>query len=163
MCVRVRIEGRGGVVLLDPGYHVGVPVVVMEDGAAPQSGPVPGSSSRPGLTRTYHYLSWPTNPGYVAWNVTTQPKDGPTTHHVSLIHVARPFLSHVDVAERRNLAYPFKSLVARDPSGALTCGLYFPLRHPDQAHVTLFSSNMRCKVSANLVVLLSKKRETVQL
>ncbi|KAK3874757.1 hypothetical protein Pcinc_020321 [Petrolisthes cinctipes] len=162
VCVRVRIAGRVGVVLLDPGYHVGVPVVVMEDGTAPQSGPVPGSSSRPGLTRTYHYLSWAANPGYVTWNVTTQPKDGPATHHVSLIHVARPFLSHVDVAERRNLAYPFKTLVARDPSGVLTCGLYFPLRHPDQAHVTLFSCNMRCKVLLSYFLGHSEHDERVE-
>ncbi|XP_071521419.1 uncharacterized protein [Panulirus ornatus] len=138
LCVRVRVCGRVGLVLLDPGFHVGEPITVMEDGQEPQSGAVIGSTARTQVVRTYRYRCWPDNTAYVAWEVTEERETSPPRQHTSLIHVARPFLSGIDVAERRNLAYPFKTLVAREPSGRLTCGLYFPVRECRQTCVTLF-------------------------
>lgn len=138
LCVRVRVCGRAGVVLLDPGFHVGEPITVMEDGLEPQSGTVRGSTARTQVVRTYRYRCWPDNPAYVAWEVTEERGMSSPRQHVSLIHVARPFLSGIDVAERRNLAYPFKTLVAREANGRLTCGLYFPVRECRRTCVTFF-------------------------
>lgn len=138
LCVRIRVCGRPGVVLLDPGYHVGEPITVMEDGLAPQSGTIRASTAKAQVMRSYHYCFWPGNPSFVAWTVTEERERKPAHQHVSLIHVTRPFLSGIDVAERRNLAYPFKTLVAREPTGRLRCGLYFPLRDCHRSYVTLF-------------------------
>ncbi|XP_042208997.1 uncharacterized protein LOC121857165 [Homarus americanus] len=138
LCIRIRVCSRAGVMLLDPGYHIGEPITVMEDGLAPQSGAIKGSTARAQVERTYHYRFWSSNPSFVAWQVTEQRESQPAHQHISLIHVARPFLSGIDVAERRNLAYPFKSLVAREPSGQLTCGLYFPIRDCHRTSVTFF-------------------------
>lgn len=138
VCVRIRLSGRAGVLLLDPGYHVGVPITVMEDGQAPQTGAIKANTARPEVVRTYRYSYWPDNPAFVSWEVTEEREGKAPHHHISLIHIARPFLSGVDVAERRNLVYPFKTLVGRDQNGRLTCGLYFPLRECSRTTVTLF-------------------------
>lgn len=138
LCIRIRLCGRAGVVLLDPGYHIGKPITVMEDGLSPHSGVIIASTTRPQVTRTYSYRFWPENLYFVAWEVTEHRMGKLSKQHTSFIHVARPFLSDLDVAERRNLAYPFKTLVAREPTGYLSCGLYFPLRNCRQTVVTLF-------------------------
>lgn len=138
ICIRIRIHGRAGVVLLDPGYHIGEAITVMEDGMTPQSGTIRANTTRPNVLRKYQYHYQPDNPSFVAWEVVEE-RDGKVTHsHTSLIHIARPFLSGVDVAERRNLAYHFKTLLARESSGKLKCGLYFPLRLPHETNVTFF-------------------------
>lgn len=48
--------------------------------------------------------------------------------NVSLIYVSRPYLTAVDVTERRNLVYNFRSLLSRDPKGHLIAGVYFKVR-----------------------------------
>jgi hypothetical protein len=49
------------------------------------------------------------------------------TTQVALIYVARPYLTAIDVTERRNLVYNLKSLIARDTKGHITAGIYFPV------------------------------------
>ncbi|XP_068219618.1 uncharacterized protein, partial [Palaemon carinicauda] len=138
ICIRIRISGRAGVLLLDPGYHIGVPITVMEDGLAPQSGPIRANTTRANVFRSYQYRYQQDSTSFVSWEVVEE-RDGEVTHtHTSLIHIARPFLSGVDVAERRNLAYPFKTLLGRESSGKLRCGLYFPLRLCHETNVTFF-------------------------
>jgi hypothetical protein len=67
-----------------------------------------------------------TSPEYISWH-DTETKKGKTSSQVHLIFVARPFLSGVDFAERRNLVYNFKSMLKRDPKGRVLAGFYFPL------------------------------------
>lgn len=138
LCVRVSVCGRPGVMLFDPGYHVGQPVTVMEDGLAPQSGPVRGSTARAEVSRTFRYKYQPNNPAFVVWEVTEEREGKPPLRLSNLIHISRPFLSGVDIAERRNLVYGFKTLLGRDCTGQLTCGLYFPVRECAKTSVTLF-------------------------
>ncbi|XP_063606873.1 uncharacterized protein LOC134781595 [Penaeus indicus] len=147
VCVRIRVSGRAGVLLLDPGYHVGVPITVMEDGQAPQTGAITANTARPEVVRTYRYSYWPDNPAFVSWEVTEEREGKAPHHHISLIHIARPFLSGVDVAERRNLVYPFKTLVGRDQNGRLTCGLYFPLRECSRTTVGALEEKVKAAVS----------------
>lgn len=127
LCVRIRVGGRAGVLLFDPGYHVGEPITVMEDGLPPQSGILKGCTTRTDVRRTFQYNFWSENPSFVAWHVVEE-REGITKQIKSLIHVSRPFLSGLDIAERRNLLEPFKSLLGRDCKGNLICGLYLPLR-----------------------------------
>lgn len=138
LCVRISVCGRAGVVLFDPGYHVGLPVTVMEDGLAPQSGPIRGSTTRADVARIFHYRYHHNNPAFVLWEVEERKEGKPPNNISNLIHVTRPYLSAVDVAERRNLVYTFKTLLGRDCTGQLTCGLYFPVRECSRVNLTFF-------------------------
>lgn len=138
VCVRFHIGDRPGLMLLDPGYHVAQPVTVMEDRMAPHSPPIV-ASTRGRSHKTYEY-SLSDNGAFVVWKVEESKAIGILPHrvHQSLIHVSRPYLSTVDVAERRNLVYLFKTLLARNCFGHLTAGVYFPIRPVDQVNITLF-------------------------
>lgn len=138
LCVRIRVAGRAGVLLFDPGYHVGEPITVMEDGLSPQSGPIKGCSARSDVHRTFQYSFWQDNYAFVSWRMVEEREGKPNKCTTSVIHVSRPFLSTVDIAERRNLVEPFKSLLGRDAQGNLICGLYFPTRTSYNTSVTFF-------------------------
>jgi hypothetical protein len=90
-------------------------------------------------------------PEYVSWRVINT-KQGIGETHTSLIFTGRPFLNAVDVAERRNLIYNFKSLLRRDPKGRLLAGLYFKV-NPSRPTVTMFymENNNRVDVKLNIV------------
>ncbi|XP_045119408.1 uncharacterized protein LOC123509274, partial [Portunus trituberculatus] len=75
LCIRVRLCGRPGVVLLDPGYHVGEVVTVMEDGRHPTSGFVQGGATG-GVQKWYRYRTWRENAGFVTWEVVTRRRKG---------------------------------------------------------------------------------------
>ncbi|XP_063847416.1 uncharacterized protein LOC135092716 isoform X1 [Scylla paramamosain] len=140
LCVRIRVEGRAGVVLLDPGYHVPCPVTVMEDGLAPHSGPVETATTRSDVQRIYTYHFPSNSSSYVIWEV-EEKRGGKSKWTRSLVHVSRPYLSGVDVTERRNLAYTFKTLLGRDAAGKFNAGLYFvikPSSSPSSTAVSFF-------------------------
>lgn len=44
VCVQIQIDGRNGVMLADPGYHVPRIITVMADGAYPHTGKEPSES-----------------------------------------------------------------------------------------------------------------------
>ncbi|KAG7170108.1 hypothetical protein Hamer_G012343 [Homarus americanus] len=138
LCIRIRVAGRAGVLLFDPGYHVGEPITVMEDGLAPQSGIIKASTTRSEVHRTFQYHFCADNPAFVAWEVVEERDGKPKKKFTSLIHVSRPFLSGVDIAERRNLVETFKTLLGRDDEGHLTCGLYFPIRNCYNTNISFF-------------------------
>lgn len=57
---------------------------------------------------------------------------------MSLIYVGAPFTSPVDVTERRNLVYDFRSIVARDTKGTPLAGMHFKVKLSDALDFTLF-------------------------
>jgi len=129
LCGRIKIEGRRGVILMDPGYHVALPITVMEDGQYPQSQPYRAVNGP--THKTYSYKFHEKNPMYVEWDAT---KEGKTITSVVFVH--KPFLTGLDVAERRNLAWPLKILTSRFANGDIRSGLYFPVKKGCQ--VTFF-------------------------
>ncbi|XP_068213580.1 uncharacterized protein [Palaemon carinicauda] len=138
LCIKVRISGRPGVTLFDPGYHVSQPITVMEDGMAPQSETIMGSSTREEIVRTYQYRYLPGSSTVIAWTSREERPGKPDVVTHNRIHPRKPFLSCVDVVERRNLVYGFKSLLGRDAKGQLKWGLYFPVRECSKASITFF-------------------------
>lgn len=66
----------------------------------------------------------PNNKHFVEWRERTTNKGNQKTF-TGLIYVGRPFLTAVDVTERRNLVYNFRSLLSRDQKGHLIAGIYF--------------------------------------
>lgn len=138
LCIKIRISGRAGVTLFDPGYHVSQPITVMEDGLAPQSDTIMGSSTRHDVVRTSRYNYLPGSSTIIAWTTREERPGKPDIVTFNRIHPKKPFLSCVDIAERRNLIYGFKSLLGRDSKGQLKWGLYFAVKVCSEASVTFF-------------------------
>lgn len=85
-------------------------------------------SDEPGCKKEYLYSMCAEDSDYVEWHEKeTRPSALPKTQ-VALIYVARPYLTAIDVTERRNLVYNFRSLLARDTKGHVVAGIYFSLK-----------------------------------
>ncbi|XP_039763497.1 uncharacterized protein LOC120636203 isoform X2 [Pararge aegeria] len=140
VCTQVIIDGRPGVMLADPGYHLSKLITVMYDKMYPNTGWFhhPGD---PNCNRdnAYGYNSW--NSNYVEWRDRTD-KGESVKSQTSLIYVAQPFLDAINITERRNLVYNLRSLVARDAEGHLLAGMCFRvINKVERATFTLFVNN----------------------
>jgi hypothetical protein len=125
VAMRIRVCGRDGMLLLDPGYHVARAVTVMQDEKYPHTNFFV-QSDEPGCKREYCYTFSNDSKNFITWHERTT-RNGEEMHEESLIHVGRPFRSAVDVTARRNLVYEFRSLVSRDAKGRVFAGIYFPI------------------------------------
>lgn len=134
--VQIRVDGRPGLLLADPGYHVPRVVTVMQDGLYPHTGWFTQTDDQ--FLKEYSYAFSPHNSNYVEWRERTT-RDGNVKRQTSLVYTSRPYLDGVNVTERRNLVYNFRSLLARDQKGQLVAGLYFPVgARGKDASFTLF-------------------------
>ena len=125
--------------LLDPGYHFTTPITVMEDQLFPQSEPqviLTGDTKR-----VNSYKLFEGNSNYVVWNLLKSINGEEVKDSDNVILINKPFLSGLDIAERRNLVYPVKTLLNRDKRGTLTSGLYIVLKPIGSAKLTLFFNN----------------------
>ncbi|XP_034229966.1 uncharacterized protein LOC117638904, partial [Thrips palmi] len=124
VAARLDIGGRRGLLLLDPGYHVARVVTVMADGLYPHTGWFT-QADEPDVRREYMYTLSP-DEKYVLWTV-RETRGERQSLSVNLVYIERAYLSAVDVTERRNIVYNFRTLLARNTKGQLTAGVYFPL------------------------------------
>ncbi|KAL1139294.1 hypothetical protein AAG570_006280, partial [Ranatra chinensis] len=124
VCAHISVAGRRGVLLLDPGYHVARVITVMEDGLYPHSGWF--TQTDEGTVKKEYMYAFGKNKDYVVWEV-AETRGHAKKAYVSLIYVARAFFSAVDVTERRNLVYDFRSWLGRDTKGQITAGIYFSI------------------------------------
>jgi len=136
VALKLDIAGRKGILLLDPGYHIARVITVMEDEYYPHTGWFM-QSKEDDRRKDYNY-TFSANRQYVIWRVRERKGDAPETMYHSVVYVARPFLSPVDVTERRNLVYNFRSLLSRNTKGHLTAGIFFPLRANEPGQFTIF-------------------------
>lgn len=139
MCLKVEFSGRSGILLCDPGYHVSRAVTIMADKAYPNTGWFIQSEEND-ICKEYNYQLSPNNNSFVEWNEKTTRK-GDQENFTGLIYVGRPYLTAVDVTERRNLVYTFRSLLSRDQKGHLIAGIYFKVRK-NCDEFTIFYQNM---------------------
>ncbi|KAL4714847.1 hypothetical protein ACJJTC_012519 [Scirpophaga incertulas] len=130
--VQIRLDGRPGLLLADPGYHVPRVVTVMADRAYPHTGWFT-QSDESHCRKEYNYVYSPQHSGYVEWQE-RENRAGVAKCQTSLVYVARPFLDGVNVTERRNLVYNFRSLLSRDQKGHVLAGLYFPVGARGKEH-----------------------------
>lgn len=82
-------------------------------------------SDEPEVRREYMYTLSP-DEKYVLWTV-RETRGERQSLSCNLVYIERAYLSAVDVTERRNIVYNFRSLLARNTKGQLTAGVYFPL------------------------------------
>lgn len=138
-CLKVEFDGRTGTLLCDPGYHVARVVTIMTDGAYPNTGWFIQSQEN-GITKEYNYSLVPSDNNFVEWKETTT-SNGQQKKFTGIIYVGKPYMTAVDVTERRNLVYNFRSLLSRDQKGHLIAGVYFKvLMNGDE--FTIFYQNM---------------------
>ncbi|XP_013148051.1 PREDICTED: uncharacterized protein LOC106110697 [Papilio polytes] len=77
---------------------------------------------------------------YVEWHE-RETRSSVLKERLSLVYVARAYLTAVAVTEKRNLVWDLRSLLARDPKGRLSAGIYFPLKLKDQQFTMFFDNN----------------------
>ncbi|GBN28429.1 hypothetical protein AVEN_22323-1 [Araneus ventricosus] len=119
--LKVLVEGREGYIVLDPGYHVNIPVIVMSDGLFPNTGWFLLSDTEKSK-KEYNYT---VDGSYIQWHV-KETRNGKVNSWTNLVYVGRRFLSYVDVSEKRNLVFNFRTIVKRDrkqPVAGLYCNL----------------------------------------
>ncbi|KAH8413879.1 hypothetical protein KR222_011632, partial [Zaprionus bogoriensis] len=137
VAMRFAIGERSGVMILDPGYHVGRAVTVMTDQSYPHTGWF-NQSKESHLQRDYCYNYSPHSDKFVEWKE-REIRGDEASFKTSLIYVAQEYMTAIDVTVRRNLVYNFRSLLSRDAKGRVYAGLYFPLvANVQEAHLTLF-------------------------
>lgn len=136
VAMKIKVCGRDGILLLDPGYHVARVVSVMKDEKYPHTNYFV-QSDEPGCKREYCYTFSHESTNYIAWHERTT-RNGKQMFEESAIYVGRPFRSAVDVTARRNLVYEFRSLVSRDAKGRVFAGLYFPIIANSDMAFTIF-------------------------
>lgn len=137
VCLKININGRHGIMLLDPGYHVARVITVMADKLYPHTGWFT-QSDEPTCKKEYNYFLCAEDPDYVEWHDRETRPGALERTQVALIYVARPYLTAIDVTERRNLVYNFRSLLARDTKGHVTAGIYFKIKL-DMNHAQTFT------------------------
>ena len=129
----------------------------MEDQLFPQSEPqviLTGDTKR-----VNSYKLFDGNSNYVVWNLLKSINGEEVKDSDNVILINKPFLSGLDIAERRNLVYPVKTLLNRDKRGTLTSGLYIVLKPIGSAKLTLFFNNIsgeQVKVNVPMSYFLDK-------
>ncbi|XP_063829666.1 uncharacterized protein LOC135078988 isoform X1 [Ostrinia nubilalis] len=139
LAIHVRVGGRAGVFLSDLGYHISRVVTVMADRCYPHTGWFT-QSDEPHCRKEYNYQFNPQNSNYVEWHE-RETRGKTVKERLSLVYVAKAYLTAVSVTEKRNLIWDLRSLLARDPKGHLQAGIYFYIKPKDQQFTMFFNSN----------------------
>ena len=136
VAIHVKIDGRPGVFLSDLGYHISRVATAMVDRCYPHTGWFT-QSDEPHCRKEYNYQFNINNTNYVEWHE-RETRGANVKERLSLVYVAKVYMSAVNVTEKRNLVWDLRSLLARDPKGHLSAGIYFPLKRKDQDFTIFF-------------------------
>lgn len=137
VAMKVRVAGREGMIVLDPGYHVARAVTIMQDHQYPHTGWFV-QSEEGAVKREYAYTFSAHSVNFVEWSERVT-RGSQETHEKSLVFVGKQYRTAIDVTVRRNLVYNFRSLLSRTAKGKVSAGIYFPvIEKCADAHVTLF-------------------------
>lgn len=137
VALKINVAGRSGILLLDPGYHIGRAITIMNDCYYPHTGWFLQSDENL-CRKEYCYNFDFDNEDYVYWQIRETRPNSEEKIIGNLIYVGVPYLAPVDVTERRNLVYEFKCLVSRTAKGRLTAGVYFPFTKTGADKFTVF-------------------------
>ncbi|KAF5270627.1 hypothetical protein FQA39_LY01365 [Lamprigera yunnana] len=157
LALRFEIAGRCGVLLCDPGYHVGRVITVMTDQLYPHTGPFV-QSQEAYSQKEYNYV-FSSNMAFVQWTEVITKANGVKTQDVALIYISKPYLTAVDVTERRNLVYNFRSLLSRSSKGVLKAGIYFKIKENyDEFTIFYQDANLKKRLKYNFGMFLHPER-----
>uniref|UniRef100_A0A8D9E735 Uncharacterized protein n=1 Tax=Cacopsylla melanoneura TaxID=428564 RepID=A0A8D9E735_9HEMI len=122
--IRIRLEGtRLGYILLDPGFGIQRPVIIMEDGKPPHMVDVMGTSRASQGEKFEFSLPSPNLPYILA---RTSRDDDPSGEN-HLFYVGRPFCSFLQSVTKPTLLTPFKNMARRKESGFPRAAVYFDI------------------------------------
>ncbi|KAK9729326.1 hypothetical protein QE152_g15995 [Popillia japonica] len=158
LALKFEISGRSGVLLCDPGYHVGRVVTVMHDAVYPHTGWFV-QSEEGAIKKEYCYTFSLVNPNFIEWTERNT-KSGITELFTALIYIERPYLTAVDVTERRNLVYNFRSLLSRDTKGHLMAGIYFKVKDNSDDFTIFYHDGGKQRMKMNFSIFLYPKLVT---
>lgn len=139
LAIHVKVDGRPGMFLSDLGYHISRVVTVMADRCYPHTGWFT-QSDEPHCRKEYNYQYNVLNSNYIEWHE-RETRGAVVKERLSLVYVAKAYLTAVSVTEKRNIVWDLRSLLARDPKGRLTAGIYFPIKKKDQQFTMFFDGN----------------------
>nr|XP_049702344.1 uncharacterized protein LOC110373194 isoform X2 [Helicoverpa armigera] len=139
LAIHVKVDGRPGMFLSDLGYHISRVVTVMADRCYPHTGWFT-QSDEPHCRKEYNYQFNVLNSNYIEWHE-RETRGAVVKERLSLVYVAKAYLTAVSVTEKRNIVWDLRSLLARDPKGRLTAGIYFPIKKKDQQFTMFFDGN----------------------
>lgn len=139
LAIHVKVDGRPGMFLSDLGYHIARVVTVMVDRCYPHTGWFT-QSDEPHCRKEYNYQFNTQNSNYIEWHE-RETRGSAVKERLSLVYVAKAYLTAVSVTEKRNIVWDLRSLLARDPKGRLTAGIYFPIKKKDQQFTMFFDAH----------------------
>lgn len=116
-------KDRIGYVLMDPGYHVSRPVVIMQDGQYPHTGNFIVSASERKVEE-YSYVVQ--DERFLSWTVKETRPGSKSVEWTNLIYTNKAF-DKVAVTKKRSLLYNMKSYVVRGNKGPIA-GIFSFLR-----------------------------------
>ncbi|GJQ73688.1 hypothetical protein Trydic_g14024 [Trypoxylus dichotomus] len=154
LTLKFEISGRSGILLCDPGYHVGRVVTVMHDTTYPHTGWF--VQSEEGIKKEYCYIFSSVNTNFIEWREKNT-KSGVVELFTALIFIERPYLTAIDVTERRNLVYNFRSLLSRDAKGHLVAGIYFKLKDNSDEFTIFYHDGIKQRMKMNFSIFLYPK------
>nr|XP_027194125.1 uncharacterized protein LOC113788865 [Dermatophagoides pteronyssinus] len=125
VCLKFQIadNNRSGYVLLDPGYHISRPIIVMNDCLFPHTGWFNASKNRK-VCKDYCYQI--INDQYIAWKVRETNINDPNEvikQYLNIIYIHKEFIKYASVTEKRACIFSLKSYVVRNRKGAVA-GFY---------------------------------------
>lgn len=96
---------------------------------------------------------------FVQWTEINTNSNGIQTKNTALIYTSRPYLTAVDVTERRNLVYNFRTLLSRDQKGHLKAGIYFKVKENyDEFTIFYQDRGIKKRLKFNLAMFLHPER-----
>ena len=131
ICLKFSLneDARNGYVLIDPGYHISRPIVVMNDSNYPHTGWfVASNNSRNVKEYCYQVVS----DKFVMWKVKETKKGTSELYkeYVNIIYIQKEFIKYVNVTEKRALIFSMKTYVIRNRKGAVA-GFYSWINQKD--------------------------------
>lgn len=148
LAMRFDLGGRDGIMLCDPGYHVGRAIIAMKDELAPHTGWFI-QSKEPHLEKQFNYEYSKTNDDFVQWSERVTRNKAMVEEVHSLVYIRKPYLTAVDVTERRNLVYSFRSLLSRDRSGTLIAGIFFKVTEHNDEFLLFYQDEGKKRIKLN--------------
>lgn len=112
------------------------------------------------MIKEYNYTFSLTNGKYIEWSE-RETRQGIQKQQTSLIYISRPYLTAVDVTERRNLVYDFRSLLSRDTKGYLIAGLYFKVKPGEKEFTVFYQDHGRKRVKMNFNQFLNSNEVSI--
>lgn len=122
----ISLDGRRGLLIADPGYHIGRIITVMIDGNDPHTGWF-NQTNEPDSIKDYCYAFSEVNNEYVIWHERVE-RETETKKQVALIYATRQYCDGIRITEKRNLVYRLRSFVSRDYTGRVTAGIGFIIK-----------------------------------